>query len=136
MKFSEAPWDPSPAFGETLPDADADRSAIGEGSFTPDNPNSFAGSSSGHAVCLALRAEVGASAQERTMLELTHCCGTMDYRASHVSGNFVNGFEVNPNLIDTDTNSKAFVHDATCLTRVEIKRRLRMDFRGRFRAGA
>ena len=33
----------------------------------------------GHAVCVNLRGESFASAQERTMLELTHCCGTMDY---------------------------------------------------------
>jgi len=33
----------------------------------------------GHAICVNLRGEVGASAQERTMLELTHCCGTLDY---------------------------------------------------------
>ena len=33
----------------------------------------------GHAICTNLRGEMKASAQERTMLELTHCCGTLDY---------------------------------------------------------
>mmetsp|Transcript_32398 Transcript_32398/g.100251 ORF Transcript_32398/g.100251 Transcript_32398/m.100251 type:complete len:156 (+) Transcript_32398:269-736(+) len=116
-------WIPSPAFGETLPDADADRSAITQGSFKA--PSVYAagfGSNSGHAVCVALRVEVGASAQERTMLELTHCCGTMDYRETHVGALLAYGNPmINPNLIDTDTNSEAFVHDMTCLTCVKTR---------------
>ena len=32
-----------------------------------------------HGICVNLRGEMKASAQERTMLETTHCCGTLDY---------------------------------------------------------
>ena len=64
-KWAESPWDPSPAFGETIPWF-ADRSTLSS-SYDPgtsDDPGS------GHAVCVHLRVEVGASAQERTMVEV------------------------------------------------------------------
>ena len=34
-----------------------------------------------HGVCVNLRGEVKASHMDRTMLEVTHCCGTADYSA-------------------------------------------------------
>ena len=67
-RFALDPWSPSPAFGATQPGVTR---GTQPGGYAPGD---------GHAICINLRGEVYASAQERTMLELTHCCGTLDYR--------------------------------------------------------
>ena len=47
----------------------------GQLSYPPDlNPYGL-----GHGVCINVRLEVQAAAQDRTMFEVTHCCGTLDY---------------------------------------------------------
>ena len=43
--------------------------------------------------------------------QVTHCCGTMDYRTTLYSEGILH-----PNIIDTDLNSKRYPHDMTCLT--------------------
>jgi len=64
----------------------------------------------GHAVCLNARGEVFASAQERTMLEITHCCGTMDY----YTGGAPDAFSPSPSILDFSPAET--YHDMTCLT--------------------
>ena len=40
----------------------------------------------------------------------------MDYRKTHSEVSKTDGYNVHPNIIDTDLNSKMFPHDMTCLT--------------------
>ena len=63
------------------PEAFFGKSAIGSSPIGFRSPLMETGTlaRAGHAVCINLRGEVYAAAQERTMLEITHCCGTMDY---------------------------------------------------------
>ena len=95
-QWSSHTWTKSNVFGYSSANA---KTADGtEGNFAADTH--------GHATCVNLRAEVGASAQERTMIEITHCCGTLDYRTVGSGGN----------TIDSVAGYSKKDHDMTCLT--------------------
>ena len=58
----------------------------------------------GHAICVSLRGEVYAAHQERTMLETTFCCGTLDY------------YTEGKTMIGRISNAIKGQHHMTCLT--------------------
>mmetsp|Transcript_15281 Transcript_15281/g.45703 ORF Transcript_15281/g.45703 Transcript_15281/m.45703 type:complete len:364 (+) Transcript_15281:685-1776(+) len=65
-----------------------------------------------HGICVNLRAEVKAAHLDRTMLEVTHCCGTADYSATMILKEQSKwSFQGK-----TGEDSKSGPQDRTCLT--------------------
>ena len=123
-KWAENPWVPSEYFGETeipsynVPEdvGELRNTYAGQGGFYQSNTYPF--NVRAHAICVNLRAEMSASAQERTMMEVTHCCGTMDYRKGE---DYVVGYDNDAEQKwDTNLAESGFGnnmrHDMTCLT--------------------